>query len=275
MPQQRLIKIIDPSLYSLLSKASFSESIHPKISSNFILEQNGNHTPSEQEWFLQQDNQQLTLKGVLQQQTFSLSFDLQSAQLNYRRQHGGGRKEPLAKAVGLKKAKTPFVIDTTAGMGREALLLTSMGCKVLAIERQPVIYLLLNDAINRLYLNGDRGLSASQLKLIHANSTDYLTDLNRQKNSEKPQVIYMDPMFPDRNKSAAVKKEMRIFKQLAGEDMDAAELLTIACKVAEERVVVKRPASAPFIAERSPSFQITSKKHRFDVYLTNNEQLQT
>lgn len=252
---QRLIKTADPDLFAELPE-------------NLSIALDTSSTPSETEWFLHRQNQQLTLQGILDKQSFTLNFDLLSSQLNYRRQHGGGRKEPLAKAIGLKKAKTPFVIDTTAGMGREALLLAAMGCRVLAIERQPIIYLLLNDAVERLYQSANHDLSPKKLSVIQANSTDYLRHLANLNDGEKPQVIYLDPMFPERNKSAAVKKEMRIFKQLAGDDTDSAELLDTACKTATERVVVKRPSSAPFVNDRSPSFQITSKKHRFDVYLT-------
>jgi 16S rRNA (guanine1516-N2)-methyltransferase len=80
-------------------------------------------------------------------------------------------------------------------------------------------------------------------------------------------VVYLDPMFPHREKSAAVKKEMRVFQSLVGSDLDADALLAPAVALASKRVVVKRPDYAPFLADKTPSMQIKTKKNRFDVYV--------
>ncbi len=222
--------------------------------------------PSHDNWYLEMEQERLTLFGVLEDNSFQLSFDLMSGSMNYRRKHGGGRKEPLAKAVGLKHNATPFVIDATAGMGREAFLLANLGCRVHAIERIPITYLLLQNAIQRLFQEGTSVITQGQLMLHFADSIEYLEKL---RPIEYPEVIYLDPMFPEREKSAAVKKEMRIFKRLAGADLDDQKLLAVSLLRATKRVVVKRPACAPFVGNRAPSFQIESKKHRFDVYLTD------
>ncbi len=219
-------------------------------------------------WYLENLSDHLTLLGQLEGQTFQLSFDFLAGAMSYRRQHGGGRKEPLAKAIGLKQNATPRVIDATAGMGREAFLLASMGCQVTAYERNPIIYSLLQDARRRLSNDDNSNQLSSRLTVRYGNSIQLLNKLNA---SNYPEVIYMDPMFPERTKSAAVKKEMRIFKQLAGADSDDAELLQAALVSATGRVVVKRPIKAPFVGNLKPSFQITSKKHRFDVYLIQKD----
>ncbi len=211
-------------------------------------------------WALNYINNQLTLCGLIDNTPFKLAFDLLSGQMNFRKLHGGGRKEPLAKAVGVKGEIIPSVIDATAGMGREAYLLAYLGCQVTALERQPITFLLLQDAIARAKLESLTG----SLQLIHIDSIEYLSSLAAE---QFPDVVYLDPMFPARDKSAAVKKEMRIFKKLAGEDLDDSELLKTALNAAKKRVVVKRPNYAPFVGDLKPSHQIESKKHRFDVYM--------
>lgn len=225
-------------------------------------------TVTDDRWYLEKLDDYLSLLGQLDGQAFKLSFDFLDGAMSFRRQHGGGRKEPLAKAIGLKHNAMPEVIDATAGMGREAFLLASMGCQVTAFERNPIIYSLLDDAQRRLSNDENSTSLSARLSIKHCNSIE---SLNRLDATKHPKVIYMDPMFPERSKSAAVKKEMRIFKQLAGADIDDAELLQAALSAARERVVVKRPSKAPFVGQVKPSFQITSKKHRFDVYLTQKE----
>jgi 16S rRNA (guanine1516-N2)-methyltransferase len=93
------------------------------------------------------------------------------------------------------------------------------------------------------------------------------TELLSNWPKDKPDAIYLDPMFPHKKKSALVKKEMRLFQHLLGPDDDADRLLEPAIQLAQKRVVVKRPDYAPFLADKKPSMQIKSKKHRFDVYL--------
>ncbi|MCK5648263.1 MAG: class I SAM-dependent methyltransferase, partial [Gammaproteobacteria bacterium] len=83
-----------------------------------------------------------------------------------------------------------------------------------------------------------------------------------------PDVIYLDPMFPHRKKSALVKKEMLAFQQLIGDDNDSDELLSICRQLAKKRVVVKRPIKAPYLDAQKPSFSMNMKKHRFDIYIT-------
>jgi 16S rRNA (guanine1516-N2)-methyltransferase len=75
-------------------------------------------------------------------------------------------------------------------------------------------------------------------------------------------------MYPTREKSALVKKDMQLLHQLAGADMDSAELLAVARQKAGKRVVVKRPKGAEFVGEQKPGVSIQSKNTRFDIYPT-------
>ena len=81
-----------------------------------------------------------------------------------------------------------------------------------------------------------------------------------------PDVIYIDPMYPDRKKSALVKKDMQILQRLHGKDENTAELLDSALKFAKKRVVVKRPVQAETLSQKKPNTCIKSKKTRYDIY---------
>lgn len=194
-----------------------------------------------------------------------VEVDFASGASLYRQQHGGGFKEPIAKAIGVKGNYAPRVIDATPGLGRDAFVLLSLGCEVHLIERSPVVAALLEDGIRRLLAQVPE--LAARLHLHYGNSIDVM----QYWSGEPIDAIYLDPMFPHRKKSAAVKKEMRLFQQLLGADPDADGLLAPALALACQRVVVKRPNSAPVLADKKPSMAISSKKHRFDVYITRRE----
>lgn len=183
----------------------------------------------------------------------------------HRRQFGGGRGQPLAKAIGLKKGATPTIIDATAGFARDAFVLANLGCSITLIERNPLIATLIEDALNRAQDDDEIGEVINRMSLVNDDAVTYLSNLQGQ---QRPEVIYMDPMYPSREKSALVKKDMRLLHQLAGPDTDSEQLLTTARKTALKRVVVKRPKSAPFVGERKPATSIESKNTRYDIYLS-------
>ena len=102
------------------------------------------------------------------------------------------------------------------------------------------------------------------MQLIHHNTTDYLTQLSPE---HYPDVIYIDPMYPNRQKAALVKKEMQLLHQLIGPDTDSSELLKTARKIARKRVVIKRPKSATIIDQQKPNTAVESKNTRYDIYV--------
>ena len=209
--------------------------------------------------------QLLCFTALLDGKPVSMHVDLASGQVAYRRQHGGGRKQHIAKACGLKNNWNPTVIDATGGLGRDAAELRSLGCSLRIIERSAYVASLLQDAIIRARQDSHSApLFGQCFELFHGQAATLITSLSAQ---EQPDIIYLDPMFPPRNKSAAVKKEMRLVKLLVGEDPDADNLLDIALEHARKRVVVKRPSYAPYLNTQKPSMCIESKGNRFDVYI--------
>ena len=215
---------------------------------------------------LVQQASHLELRQLDEPKVGAVKVDFASDALTFRRLHGGGKKEAIAKAIGLKGKNSLNVLDATAGLGRDAFVLASLGCVVHMIERSPVVAALLQDGLERAA--SDCGLSAwlpANMHLYHGVATDLLAVWPH----EKPDVVYLDPMFPHRKKNAAVKKEMRLFQQLLGPDEDADLLLEPALALAKNRVVVKRPSGAPFLANQKPHIEMLGKANRFDVYLTN------
>lgn len=179
----------------------------------------------------------------------------------HRRKFGGGRGQDIAKAVGLKHGFSPTVLDATAGLGRDAFVLASLGCKVTLMERNPVVAALLDDGLERAKLNIETQAIAEHMTLVHASSIEQMA-----KQAEHD-IVYLDPMYPHKEKSALVKKEMRVFQSLVGEDNDADNLLSPAQTIAKYRVVVKRPNYAEPISGKKPATSIKMKKNRFDIYV--------
>ncbi|ABV89357.1 protein of unknown function DUF548 [Shewanella pealeana ATCC 700345] len=196
-----------------------------------------------------------------------ISVDFVSGAVAHRRKFGGGRGQSIAKAVGLKQGVMPTVVDGTAGLGRDAFVLASLGCKVLMVERHPIVAALLEDGLRRAYEDAEiGGWMQQRMSLFHGSSIDSLADAAKASNTEVD-VVYLDPMYPHREKSALVKKEMRVFQSLVGADLDADGLLAPAMALATKRVVVKRPDYADDLDGVKPSMVIATKKNRFDVYV--------
>jgi 16S rRNA (guanine1516-N2)-methyltransferase len=188
--------------------------------------------------------------------------DFVTGAMAHRRRFGGGRGEAVAKAVGIKGGYLPDVVDATAGLGRDAFVLAALGCRVRMLERHPVVAALLEDGLQRGYQDAEIGpWLRDRLTLIYAASAQALGEITPQ-----PDVVYLDPMYPHRQKSALVKKEMRVFQSLVGPDEDADALLEPARRLAKKRIVVKRPDYAPPLAGVVTQAAVVTKSHRFDIY---------
>jgi 16S rRNA (guanine1516-N2)-methyltransferase len=191
-----------------------------------------------------------------------IRVDFVEGAVAHRRLFGGGSGQMIARAVGIQPGVRPLVLDATAGLGRDAFVLAELGCQLTLIERQPLIAALLEDGLLRAQADPDVAPIVARMRLL---TGDAIT-LMQHWADEPPQVIYLDPMFPHRDKSALVKKEMRLFRPLAGNDDDAPALLQAALALATHRVVVKRSRKAPAIAGEKPGYVLEGKSSRFDIY---------
>ena len=225
-----------------------------------------------QRWGLQHDDQalmalvltpeRLELRKLDEPKLGGIFVDFVTGAMAHRRKFGGGRGEAVAKAVGIKGGYLPDVIDATAGLGRDAFVLAALGCRVRMLERHPVVAALLDDGLRRGYADAEiGGWLRERLTLLHVVSQQALSDI-----TPAPDVVYLDPMYPHRQKSAMVKKEMRVFQSLVGPDEDADALLEPARRLAKKRIVVKRPDYAPPLAGVATQSAVVTKSHRFDIY---------
>ncbi|NNM58927.1 MAG: class I SAM-dependent methyltransferase [Legionellales bacterium] len=212
------------------------------------------------EFLLLERDYKLSLCWQLKKPVMYLTVDFVQGSLAYR-QKQALQQEAVAKAVGIKSQYRPYVVDATAGLGRDAFILASLGCQVTLIEQHPIVAALLRDGLLRLLQN-----QALSMELIQANAISMLDTLE-----QKPDVVYLDPLFPPRTKSALVKKDMQILQRLTHGDMTDNQLLfQAALRCATKRVVVKRPGYAPVLDDAAPvDFIIETPHHRFDIYKVN------
>ncbi|PID46921.1 MAG: 16S rRNA methyltransferase [Proteobacteria bacterium] len=218
------------------------------------------------QYVLHRSKQRLELFNPSEPNTKAIFADFVEGKTRHRRLFGGGKGQDLAKALGLQKFPEASVVDATAGLGSDAFVMATLGCRVTLLERNPVVQLLLSDALSRADESGDVEVQAiaARMRLVQSPAIDYLDALVAE---DYPQLIYLDPMFPERGKQAQVKKAMRFFHDIVGEDADADQLLEIALQRAIERIIVKRPLRSDTLNERKPDFQIRGKTIRYDVYL--------
>lgn len=193
-----------------------------------------------------------------------------------KKRHGAGKKQGLVRAC--KPAPGVSVLDLTAGWGRDAAILASFGADVLMLERQPIMATLLTDGLQRLTQHS----ITSQLDLVYTDAFSYLNRLNvflnqsvtsytSKTNHEiypHPDIIYIDPMHPLRQKAALVKKDMQILQCLFGADDDVVELIYLALKCAKSRVVVKWPQRLASLMK--PNLSVEGKTIKFDVFFAKS-----
>jgi len=224
--------------------------------------------PSDFSMVLEVRSDGLALVPTDPRQGKELRIDFDRGATAFRRFATGSARQPLTKAVGLRQGR-PSVIDATAGLGRDAFLLACLGCRVGAVERSPILAAMLNDALKRASRADDSNL-ATIVKRITVTSGDSKTTLESLPKSDRPDVVYLDPMYTPRTASALAKKEMRILRMLVGGDEDAGELLGIARSVATKRVVVKRHLRAPPLSD-DVSISYPGRAVRYDTYFSRKE----
>ncbi len=210
-----------------------------------------------------------TTAGASQRQPTRVDF--LDPSLNYRRSTFG-KNQGLAKAVGLNKHAPMHVVDATAGLGKDSFILASLGCSLTMLEKSPLIYCLLQDGLKRAENFGGKDLAeiVSRMTLHQINALEWFSEIQKSQ-QERPHVIYLDPMFPPRNKSANVKKDMALLQEVLAYDVEIDELITAALECAKHRVVVKRPggkaASGLSSTKLKPSFIVPGKSAHFEIYV--------
>ncbi len=176
-------------------------------------------------------------------------------------------KLDLVKAVEGKRKTQLSILDMTAGLGQDSFCLASRGHHITAIEQNPYVFLLVNDGLIRAQQDIKLQDSASRIRLYFANAINFATlDLSHQAYD----VIYLDPMFPERLKSAKVKKNMQLLHQLVGiDEQNNDALFLFAQSFFAKKIVVKRPRLGEFLVGKRPTSQLIAKSSRFDIYASH------
>jgi 16S rRNA (guanine1516-N2)-methyltransferase len=192
----------------------------------------------------------------------ALAVDFVGGAIGYKLRTGAARSHALLKATGMAPGRALQVIDATAGLGRDSFLLASMGASVTLIERSPQVHALLADALATARAeSADIAAVVARMTLIQGDARDLLPTLQAD-------VVTIDPMHPVRTKTALVKQEMRLLRDLVGADPDVCELVQAALAARCGRVVLKWPLRAePLAGVRKPSYQIAGKTVRYDVFV--------
>jgi 16S rRNA (guanine1516-N2)-methyltransferase len=208
----------------------------------------------------------LALESCREKPRVQVVVDFVSGSAGYRITRAFESRQPLARALGYRRQDPYNVVDATAGLGRDAMLLATLGCRVTMLERSPVVCALLEDGLRRAANSNLLNRVLQERVSLHCtNALGWLTE--RRELGQRADAIYLDPMFPERTKSSLVRKEMRILKTLLGDERGSEALLRGALDCARERVVVKRPPGAPPLDAMPPDISYSGKRTRFDVYL--------
>lgn len=171
--------------------------------------------------------------------------------------------EKLLRAVRFKEDTFGMLaVDATAGLGEDSFILAAAGFSVLMCEYNPVIAALLRDALDRAQSDPDIGEIARRMDLMEGSCVNILGTLGR-----KPDVIYLDPMFPAKKKSGISTKKLQIFQKLETPCANEEELLAAAFAAAPRRIVVKRPIKGEPLAGKKPGFSIDCRNVRYDCHV--------
>ena len=178
--------------------------------------------------------------------------------------------ELLVKAAKIKKAEGELnAVDATAGLGEDSLLLAAAGFNVTLYERNPVVYELLKDALERAAQIPELAPVVARMTAVHADSVAGMASLETP-----PDVILLDPMFPARQKSALVKKKLQMIQKLEQPCDDEITLLLTAMEAKPKKLIVKRPPKGDYLAGLKPDHSIEGKAVRFDCFASPYDRLE-
>lgn len=191
---------------------------------------------------------------------YGLSYQGDFENMLHRVTNGRLQHEMLVRAA---KSDRPGrkAIDATAGMGEDAFLLAAQGYEVTLFEQNPVIAVLLKDALRRAKKHPVLKDIASRMNLVQDNSVEGMSKL-----LDPVDVIYLDPMFPARQKSSLINKKLQLIQKLEPPCSEETDLFDAAISASPSKIIVKRPLKSEFLAGRKPSYTLNGKAIRYDCY---------
>ena len=191
---------------------------------------------------------------------YGLSYQGDFENMLHRVTNGRLQHEMLVRAARSDKPGRK-AIDATAGMGEDAFLLAAQGYEVTLFEQNPVIAVLLKDALRRAKKHPVLKDIASRMNLVQDNSVEGMSKL-----LDPVDVIYLDPMFPARQKSSLINKKLQLIQKLEPPCSEETDLFDAAISASPSKIIVKRPLKSEFLAGRKPSYTLNGKAIRYDCY---------
>lgn len=167
--------------------------------------------------------------------------------------------EMLVK-IAKTKTERPIAVDAAAGMGEDSFLLAAAGYEVYLFERDKVIAALLRDALRRALQDDRLREIVGRMRLIEGNSIERMPKLDI-----KPEIVYLDPMFPPRKKSGLIQKKLQLIQKLEQPCADEQELFDAAVSLRPKKIIIKRPLNGALLADQKPSYTVKGKAIRYDV----------
>ena len=191
----------------------------------------------------------------------SLSLTVDFSRERKRLSVGNLQREMLVKACRVKGREHPLAVDATAGLGEDSILLAAAGFSVRLYEYDPVIAALLRDGLERAARAPELAETVARMELYEEDSVAALPCL-----PQPPDVVLLDPMFPQRQKTALVKKKFQLLQQLERPCENGAELLAAAMAAGPRKIVVKRPIKGEYLAGKKPDHSLEGKAIRYDCF---------
>lgn len=189
---------------------------------------------------------------------YGLTYRGDFTEMLHRVTDGRLQHEMLARMAKTKK-ENPRAIDATAGMGEDSLLIAACGYEVTMFEQNPVIAALLKDTMLRAKKHPVLSEIVSRMTLIEGNSIELMPKI-----SFTPDIIYLDPMFPKRQKSGLINKKLQLIQKLEQPCFEGEALLNAAIALNPGKIIIKRPLKGENLAGRTPSYTIKGKAIRYD-----------
>ena len=199
--------------------------------------------------------------GVLSAVSGKTVFSVDFGETQRRVRGARVRSELLVRAAMGRDGAPGLAVDATAGFGGDSFILAAAGYRVIAFERNRFIAELLADGLERALCDPGTSDAASRIELRREDSLEALPELEL-----RPDVVLLDPMFPERKKSGAVKKKARMLEALEPPCSDGEALFEAALAAHPRRLIIKRPAGAEPLGGRKPDYVLSGDVVRYDCF---------
>lgn len=168
--------------------------------------------------------------------------------------------EMLLKAVRFKNSDGPYtVLDATAGLGDDSFIMAAAGNTVTMYEYDALIAAMLRDALKRAEADSDLSDTVSRMELREENSIEAMKTVRGQYD-----IIYLDPMFPSKKKSALAKRKFQLLHTVEPPCENGDEMLKAAIEAQPKKIIIKRPVKGEYLAGVAPSYSLSGNAIRYD-----------